>query len=215
MSALLQLRALHKSFGDRLILELGPLAFEAGRSYVLTGDNGSGKTTLLRMLAGLEPGPIEGLAFEGREVSGYPDRLRRSIVYVHQHPYLFHTSVAANIAYGLKARGVDRRERERLVAEAMRWAGLSEMGATPPEKLSGGEKQRVAVARAEVLQPRMILLDEPTANLDAEARVQTIALVAKLCSENVTVLAACHDRELIELPEIRRLHLEEGRLSAG
>ena len=213
MSTLLRLRALRKVFGDRLILQLGPLALEAGRSYVLTGDNGSGKTTLLRMLAGLEPGPIEGLAFEGREVSGYPDWLRREIVYVHQHPYLFHSSIAANIAYGLKVRAIDRDERERRITRAIRWAGLNEFAGTPPAKLSGGEKQRVALARAEVLQPRMILLDEPTANLDAEARAQTIALIGKLCGENVTVLLACHDRELIELPEIRRLHLEAGRLS--
>jgi tungstate transport system ATP-binding protein len=214
MSALLGLRRLRKLIGGRAMLDLGPLALEAGQGYVLTGDNGSGKTTLLRILAGLEGAEIDGLEFKGRGVSGYPDWLRRQIVCVHQDPYLFHTSIAANIAYGLKARGKGGAEREALVREAVEWAGVDRLAATPPGKLSGGERQRVALARAKVLGARVILLDEPTANLDSEARAQTIALIEKMCRDNVAVVVACHDRELIELPHVQRLHLERGRLDA-
>ena len=96
--------------------------------------------------------------------------------------------------------------------EAIDWAGVREVVAVPPQKLSGGEKQRVALARAKVLAPQLLLLDEPTANLDADGRRRIIELLARLFAEGVSVLIACHDRELIELPGVRRFHLENGKL---
>jgi len=209
MSLLLRLSRLRKSFGARRLLDLDALEFEAGHAYVITGGNGAGKSTLLRVLAGLEPAEIEGLRFQGEPGDA---AARQRIVYVHQHPYLFHTSVAANIAYGLKARGINGAERARLVEEAIAWAGVDALRRVPPGKLSGGEKQRVALARAKVLAPRLYLLDEPTANLDGEGRRQTIELVQKLARDGAAVVMACHDREIIELPEVRRFHLEQGRL---
>ena len=122
------------------------------------------------------------------------------------------TTVAANIGYGLKARHLPKAERETLVKEAMEWAGVDHLNHVPPQKLSGGEKQRVALARAKVLNPKLFLLDEPTANLDAEARRQTIELIQRLCLENNCVLIACHDYELINLPRMRRMTLSDGRL---
>jgi len=211
MSVLLALARLRKSFGDRMLLDLGELVIEAGQAYVITGDNGAGKTTLLRILAGLEPADIEGLRIEGVAHNGA--QVSRQIVYVHQHPYLFQSSVARNIAYGLRARGIDGVKRERLVEEAIAWAGVGHLRNVPPSKLSGGEKQRVAMARAKVLGPRLFLLDEPTANLDGEARAQTIALIRQLVQDKNSLLIACHDRELIELPGTRRFHLENGKLT--
>ena len=213
MSSLLALGALRRAFDGRAVLDIGHLALEAGQGYVMTGSNGSGKTTLLRALAGLEPASIDGLVFEGRPVAGYPDWLRKKIVYVHQQPYLFHTSIAANIGYGLRARGVSGPEYERRVREAMAWAGLGALAATPPAKLSGGEKQKVALARARVLDPRIFMFDEPTASLDGDARAQTIALVGELVDADHCVVVACHDRELIELPHMHRLHLEDGGIA--
>jgi tungstate transport system ATP-binding protein len=211
MSPLLELEHLRKSFGERLLLDLDRLEIEAGLAYVITGGNGCGKTTLLRILAGLEPAEIEGLQFEGKSPAGMAALER--IVYVHQHPYLFNTSVAGNIAYGLKARGVNGAERRRLVEEAIVWAGVGPLRRLPPNKLSGGEKQRVALARAKVLEPRLYLLDEPTANLDGEGRRQAIELVQRLAREGAGVVIACHDREIIELPGVRLFHLENGKLS--
>ena len=214
MSVLLSFRHLRKSYGERRLLDLGPFALGAGEAYVITGDNGSGKTTLLRILAGLEPGDIEGFAFRGVPLTHgrLPEQVRHDIVYVHQHPYLFHTSVAANIAYGLKARGVAGERRRAQVDAALDWAGVRDVAGVPPQKLSGGEKQRVALARAKVLKPSLFLLDEPTANLDGEARAQAIALIRQLVEDNSSLLIACHDRELIELPGMRRFHLENGKL---
>lgn len=214
MTPLLALRGLTKAYAGRTVLDVKELALDAGQSYVLTGDNGSGKSTLLRALAGLEPVTCSACEFHGRHYSlqDSPEALRREIVYVHQHPYLFRSSIEDNIAYGLKARGVNGAQRERLVGEAIEWAGVGHLRAVPPQKLSGGETQRVALARAKVLGPRLFLLDEPTANLDGEARGQVIALIRQLVQDEGSLLIACHDRELIELPGMRRFHLEGGKL---
>jgi len=211
---LLAVSELTKSFGERRLLSIDQLTLTAGKSYVLTGENGSGKSTLLRIVAGIETpdsgvGHYRGQRFDWKP---YPDWLRREVIYVHQHPYLFHTSVADNIAYGLRARRVDLRQREGMVAAAVAWARLEHLLATAPQKLSGGERQRVALARAWVLAPKVLLLDEPTANLDAESRQQTIALLRAFCTPQSTTVVACHDRDVIALPEMQPLHLAGGQI---
>ena len=216
-SALLSIAVLKKSFGVRQLLDIANLHLEAGKIYALTGDNGSGKSTLLRILAGLEkPDALHG-RFENKTVSGadYLPELRREIIYVHQHPYLFNTSVAANIEYGMKMRGIDKGQRQRLADDAILWAGLQHVINVAPKRLSGGEKQRVALARAKVLSPRLLLVDEPTANLDRAAREQIVELLRQTASANNCVVVACHDREIIDLPEVIILHLEGGRISAS
>jgi tungstate transport system ATP-binding protein len=200
---------LKKSFGARALFDIERLAIEKGRTYILTGPNGSGKTTLLRILAGLERAQAGELRFRDGPLHG----LHRSIVYVHQHPYLFHTSLRHNLEYGLKCHGIQPAERRRRVDEAIVWAGLSPHVGTPPASLSGGEKQRAALARARALQPDLLLLDEPTSNLDTDGRAQTIALLGQLRDEKRTVIVACHDQEVIALAGIHRLRLEDGRLS--
>jgi tungstate transport system ATP-binding protein len=212
------LERLQKRYGARSVLDIETLELQTGRSYALTGDNGAGKTTLLRVMAGLEPAEVAFGRYLGRPVdlgAAYPDWLRRNVIYVHQHPYLFRCSVKENIAYGLRARGMPRREREQLVREAVAWAGVGHLLGTPAQSLSAGEKQRVALARARVLKPRLFLLDEPTANLDAEARRQTMALIRDLCHADGTAVIACHDREVLQVAGIRRLHLEGGRIEHG
>lgn len=212
--SLLVVEGVRKSFGARRILDVLKLELAAGESYALTGENGSGKTTLLRILAGLEAAEVDVCRFDGKTVDlqCYPGWLRRDVIYVHQHPYLFRGSIADNIAYGLKARGLAHSVRTRLVQEAIAWAGVGNLLNVPPHSLSGGEKQRVALARARVLHPRLFLLDEPTANLDAEARQQTMRLIRDLCDANSTVVLACHDREIIELPHMHRLQMENGKI---
>ena len=208
------IEALTKRFGARTVLDLAGLALQAGASYALTGDNGAGKTTLLRVMAGLEPAELARARYRGRDVDlrAYPEWLRREVIYVHQHPYLFRTSVKDNIGYGLRVRATPRRERERLVHEAVRWARVEHLLDSPVHRLSAGEKQRVALARARVLKPRVFLLDEPTANLDIESRQQTVALIRDLCDADGVALIACHDQEIIQLPGICRLHLQDGQI---
>ena len=214
MKPLLTMHALRKSYGERRLFDIDRLDIDAGSACVLTGANGSGKSTLLRMLGGLERCDGCSVEVDGRKLPlyPYPAPLRRAIVYVHQHPVMFSTSVGHNIAYGLLARGTPRAEVRALVAEAMDWAGVAHLVGSDPARLSGGEKQRVALARARVLQPRLLLLDEPTANLDGAAREQVLALIPTLVEQGRSVIVACHDRDLIGLPGMRRLKLREGRL---
>lgn len=217
MTALvLELNSITKNFPQRELLRGVDLALNSGNSYVLTGDNGCGKTTLMRIIAGLEPASGGAMHFEGKEVDldRYPEALRQRMTYVHQQPYLFHTSIAHNIAYGLKTRGVRKEPRERLVADAIAWAGVGHLRDVAPHKLSGGERQRVALARAKVLNSHLLLFDEPTANLDSEARRHAIDLIDELRGGDVTVLIACHDREIIDMPGMKRLHLAAGRVAA-
>ena len=216
MTALLEIRELRKAFGARPLFHIDALRIQHGGAYVLTGMNGSGKSTLLRILAGLEPAQCSQVRFMGRPVrlSPSPPEMRSTVIYVHQHPVMFSTSVAANIAYGLLARGGCRRDVEHLVEEAMAWAGVSHLRNRAPQALSGGEKQRVALARARVLAPKLLLLDEPTANLDGDAREKVMALIPSLTAAGSSVIVACHDRDLIAMRGAQRLKLQEGRLQA-
>jgi tungstate transport system ATP-binding protein len=213
--ALLGVRGLRKRHGDRLLFDIDRLEVATHSAYVLTGMNGAGKSTLLRVLGGLERAEIDSLRFAGEDVlrvHPYPRALRRAIVYVHQHPILFSTSVADNIGYGLVVRGEKPETVKPVVDEAMAWAGVEHLRDTDPTRLSGGEKQRVALARAKVLQPRLLLLDEPTANLDGAAREQVIALIPTMIEAGSSVIIACHDRDLINLPGVQRLKLRDGHL---
>ncbi len=211
---LLEAAGVVRCLGGRRVLDGLALSVACGKDYVLSGDNGSGKSTLLRILSGLEPADAGVLRLAGEEtrLPLYPDGWRLRVVYVHQHPYLFNTSVGANIAYGLQARGESGEGLRHKVEEAIDWAGVRDLVGVPPHKLSGGEKQRVALARAKVLAPRLLLLDEPTANLDTDGRRRVLDLLTGLRANGVSVLIACHDREIIQLCGTERLHLEQGKL---
>ena len=210
-ASLFSLAKLDKRFGQRVLFEDTRLELEAGSGYVLTGPNGSGKTTLLRIAAGLEPAERGQLSFrsESSTTADYPEEWRHEIVYVHQQPYLFHTSIEKNLEYGLARRAIPPAERNARVRDALAWAGLEDKRDVPPHKLSGGEKQRAALARAKVLNSTLLLLDEPTANLDGEARKQVLELVTSLCIENHTVVVASHDPEIMRLAILNRLHLSD------
>ncbi|MBC8022448.1 MAG: energy-coupling factor ABC transporter ATP-binding protein [Burkholderiales bacterium] len=216
MSALVSISRAAKAHAGKRLLDIGQLSLAAGDLIVLSGDNGSGKSTFLKIIAGLEPADALGLRCGGfdADASRYPRELRRLIVYVHQHPYLFNTSIADNIRYGLRLRRTPADDRERRVEEAIAWAGVSHLRGVAPSRLSGGEKQRVALARAKVLMPRVLLVDEPTANLDTQARAQVIELLRRTATGDNCVVVACHDRELLELPGAKRWHLEDGKVRA-
>lgn len=214
---LMALQGLRKAHGDRLLLEIDALNLTHGSTYLLLGENGAGKTTLLRILAGLESAQAGVFTFDGIRYDQARERARLAprVVYLHQHSYLFHTSVVANIEYGLRIQGVARRERQELVRREMEWAGIQHLADVPPHKLSGGEKQRVALARARALKPELLLLDEPTSNLDDAAREQVAGLIRQMRDANNCVVIATHDKDLMVLDEAVKLRLDAGRLSIG
>jgi tungstate transport system ATP-binding protein len=214
VAAVIEVDGLSKSWAGKPVLRIPRLRLEAGASYVLSGDNGAGKSTLLRILAGMEAARIERFSFEGRVLrqQQLPAGVRLQIGFVHQHPYMLSGSVRANVEYGLRVRGVPRVQRSRFAQQALEWAGMADLADAPAQRLSGGEKQRVALARVRAFSPHVYLLDEPTANLDVDGRRRVIELIAQLADENRVVMLACHDQEMISLPGVVRLHLENGRL---
>ena len=162
-----RLQNVTKAYNGRRVLEVDQLKIQRGEIFALVGPSGAGKSTLLRLLNFLEP-PTEGrirfLDVEFGPGQAMPLRLRRRVTTVFQRPILLNRSVQANIAYGLGLRG--QRETEENVSRALEQVGLSGLARQRARTLSGGEAQRVALARAIVLQPDVLLLDEPTANLD-------------------------------------------------
>jgi tungstate transport system ATP-binding protein len=216
MSSLISLYGIQKKIGQHLLLDIEHLRLEPASAYVLTGINGAGKTSLLRILCGLESASIGNASFLGNDLrwSPYPKILRDAIVYVHQHPIMFSTTVAKNISYGLKARGIPTAHHASAVQHAMQWAGITHLAERQANTLSGGEKQRVALARAKVLRPKLLLLDEPTSNLDGEAREQVLALIPELIKDGSSVMMVCHDRDLIAAPGAHRLKLRDGKLES-
>jgi ABC-type sulfate/molybdate transport systems ATPase subunit len=170
MGAVLTLRGVRQTRGGREVLAIDELDVPAGERLAVLGPNGAGKTTLLRLLAGLEAPAAGSVEIDGVPVHEAGLDFRRRIGYATQRPGLLSTSVIRNVELPLRWRGLDgpRRRSAALAAlERLNVAGLADRKAL---SLSGGEAQRVSLARAFALQPQLLLLDEPAAGLDAEAR---------------------------------------------
>jgi tungstate transport system ATP-binding protein len=165
MTPAFRLESIRQSYAGRTVLDLDELEVRRGEVLALVGPSGSGKSTLLRLLNFLETPTAGTLQYEGRKADGErtPLELRRQVTTVFQQTALQKTSVRANVAYGLRLRGL---RADGQVDGLLETVGLSELAGAPARRLSGGEKQRVALARALIFRPRVLLLDEPTANLD-------------------------------------------------
>ena len=163
-----RLDKLTKKYQNRTVLQINRLDIYAGEILAVVGPSGAGKSTLLRHLNFLEHPTKGSLTFGHKLWNGTPPPLdvRRKVTTVFQQPVLLNRSVAANVAYGLKARGKRGKPVQQAVAEALDQVGLGDLAGASARTLSGGEAQRVALARALVIQPRVLLMDEPTANLD-------------------------------------------------
>lgn len=215
---LLRLRHLQKTVPrGRRILDIDTLSIYPGKCLLLTGPNGSGKTTLLKILSGLEtPDDMTRtfVHYDDWQLSWKAARHRYcpDVIYLHQQAYLFDNTVIENVRYGLHGRGLVREEIARRVHRALEWAGLSHLAQRNARELSGGEKQRVALTRALVLQPRVLLLDEPFSGLDENARSRTGFLIQRIKSENVAVIITSHELQPVAGIADRHLELQNGRL---
>ncbi len=195
----LRARDLRKSFPTGFTLEVEELTLRPGGFYGFVGPNGAGKTVLFEALSLLAP-PDEGeVELQGERIfpqAGGWRRTRREMALVMQSPYLFRGTVQQNVAYGLRARGVRGEELTRRVQTALARLGLGAIAGTDIRHLSGGEVQRAAIARALVLVPEVLFLDEPTAHVDAEHACTIEKLLQELRRETrMTVLLSTHDLE--------------------
>jgi ABC-type sugar transport system ATPase subunit len=189
------LAGVRKDYGEITALRGLDLEAADGELLVLLGPSGSGKSTILRIVAGLEEATAGSISIGGREVTRVPPA-DRNVSMVFQNYALFpHLDVAANIGFGLTARGMPRREVAERVAEAATLAGCDGFLERKPFRLSGGERQRVALARALARRPDVFLLDEPLSNLDAQLRAATRAELKALHQRvGGTTLYVTHDQ---------------------
>jgi putative spermidine/putrescine transport system ATP-binding protein len=209
----LSLDALTRRFRDKLAVDALSLEIASGELVALMGASGSGKTTTLRMVAGYEPPDSGRVWLEGTDITNRPPRAR-GFGMVFQHYALFpHMTVGENVAFGLEARGVAKKERSARAAAALANVGLAGAAPRPIQSLSGGEQQRVALARALVIEPPVLLLDEPLSNLDPNLRRTTRnELRAMLRRLGLTALFVTHDQEDAFAVADRVALMDSGRL---
>jgi len=205
--------------GGRVALEDVSFTAAKGEFLFLTGASGAGKTTLLKLIFREETASDGQIIVGGRNVGSLPRAkvpfLRRSIGVVFQDFKLVgRKTVFENVSYLPKILGLGREVQKRKAYEALRRVGLAHrMNAFPPE-LSGGEKQRVAIARSLIHEPEILLADEPTGNLDPDLSAEILELLLEIHRRGTTVLLATHDRDLIRRAHRRVLTLDRGHLVA-
>lgn len=196
MNAAAQFVSVSQVFGDFTAVDDIDLSIPAGRLTTLLGPSGCGKTTSLRMLAGYTRPTSGRILIDGVDATTTPPE-KRGLGMVFQSYALFpHMTVADNVGYGLRLRGVATAERRERVAESLELVGLGHLSARKPRALSGGQQQRVALARAIAIRPKLLLLDEPLSNLDARLRVQMRSEIRRIQNETgLTVVLVTHDQD--------------------
>lgn len=212
--ASVSLTDLEKSYGGVPAVARVSFDIQSGEFLTLLGPSGSGKTTTLMMMAGFETPTAGDIAVDGASVVAVPP-YRRNLGMVFQNYALFpHLSVAENVGFALKQRGVPKAERARLVGEALELVRLPGYSERYPRQLSGGQQQRVAVARAIVFKPRLLLLDEPLGALDKQLRENLQIEMRRLHAElGITFVLVTHDQEEALTMSDRIAVMNEGKVA--
>ena len=193
------------------------LAIGKGEFLFLTGPSGAGKSTFLRLLLREELPTHGSIKVAGRDVSAlrgaHVQAYRRTIGFVFQDFRLIpRFTVFQNVSFVMRVLGVHTAVQQRKTFQVLKWVGLQHRLHAYPEELSGGEQQRVAVARALVNDPQLVLADEPTGNLDPDLSLEIMNLFREINARGTTVVVATHDRELIQRVGRRAITLEHGRI---
>ncbi len=208
-----RLDSVRKNYGEAVAVDRIDLEIARGEFFTLLGPSGSGKTTTLRLIGGFER-PDSGAVFlAGRDVTAIPP-YARDVNTVFQDYALFpHMTVAENVGYGLRVKGVPRHERRERVEEALDLVRLGRLGERRPAQLSGGQRQRVALARAIVNRPRVLLLDEPLGALDLKLRQEMQIELKRIQREvGITFVYVTHDQEEALTMSDRLAVFNEGRV---
>ena len=211
---LLVFRGIEKTFAETNILRNVDISLYPGKCILLSGNNGSGKTTLLKIIAGLETPSRAEIELSGKSHSWKSTirSIRREIIYLHQQPYLLSGTVESNVSYGLRFTHLNRKQLRESVKEALEWAGLANLAKHQAKTLSGGVQQRVAFTRAWILKPKVLLLDEPMANMDIESREQACDLLKRMKSEGMSIVITSHDTNIIDGLIDSHFSLSDGKL---
>jgi putative spermidine/putrescine transport system ATP-binding protein len=192
----LRLDGIRKNYGTVAAVAGVDLVIEEGEFFTLLGPSGSGKTTLLRLIAGFERPDSGRIHLGGRDVTDVPPYARDTNTVFQDYALFPHMTVAENIGYGLRIKGVPRAAREKRVQRALEMVRLAGLGHRRPNQLSGGQRQRVAVARAVINEPEVLLLDEPLGALDLKLRQEMQIELKQIQQEvGITFIYVTHDQE--------------------
>ncbi|MFC0238251.1 ABC transporter ATP-binding protein [Fictibacillus phosphorivorans] len=204
---------IRKVYKDKEVLNVNQLSVKRGEIISVVGPSGTGKSTLLRLIAGLEKTDTGEIKIDGEYLTNVPPQ-QRPVVYMFQESLLFpHMNVLENVAFGLKMAKVSKNKRYDKSKEMMKRVGLEGLESRFPHEISGGQKQRAALARSLIVHPKVLLLDEPFSSLDTELRKETRRWIKHLLkSENITVLFVTHDLEEAMAFGDRVAVLNEGKL---
>ena len=215
MKTVAELTNVTKAYGNKIVLDAINLKIHEGEILALLGPNGSGKTTILKILAFIENPSSGEVTFQGEKVNfKKTEKVRLQSTLVFQKTTVFGTSVYNNIAYGLKLRKVSKETRDREVKKALKLVKLEGFEKRNARNLSGGEQQRVAIARALVLKTKLLLLDEPTANLDPKnAGILEEVIDTVNREDKITIVMATHNMfQAKKLPH-RIALMDEGKIT--
>jgi tungstate transport system ATP-binding protein len=215
MNSLYELHDITKLYDGRKVLEIPHFALTKGSVCGIMGPNGAGKTTLLSILAFLFSPTSGTISWEGTNADTLDKHiLRKKVTLINQNPYLFNTTVWKNVAYGLKIRGIKREERKQKVKECLNLVGLPDFEKRMARALSGGETQRVAIARALAIDPKVLILDEPTANVDRHGVEQLEIILRELNKKfGITIIVATHDTNQVYRLADEVIYLFDGRIA--
>ncbi len=182
--------------------------------YIITGENGAGKTTLMRILAGIEKPDSAKIRINGGTALSWRScrsRLSQSLMYLHQQPYMLAGSLRRNLEFTAKLNPAII-DRVAAVEQVLQWARLEALESQQAVSLSGGQQQRVALARARLRNPQILLLDEPTANLDSDGRDRTLKMLKAFLKSGTAVVIATHDPSIFTNLKGHGLHIEDQKL---
>lgn len=207
------IEGVRKQFGDVIAVSDFSLEVPGGEFLTLLGPSGCGKTTLLRMIAGLEDVSAGRILIDGSDVTHVPANRRDTSIMFQNYALFPHKTILDNIAFGLKVRGVARSERERRARELLDFIHLPDVGLRKPGQLSGGQSQRVALARSLVIQPAILLLDEPLGALDADLRRHMQLELKRIQRQvGITFIYVTHDQEEALTMSDRIVVMRSGRI---
>ena len=204
------MKGVEKNYGAIKALNDINLEVMGGKTTTLIGVNGAGKTTLLRVIAGLEERDRGSISLGSEDMNG--KKLRQIATLVFQKTVMFNRSVYGNLAYGLKIRGREDSEIKGKIGQELLAVGLDNFEKRKAKKASGGEQQRIALARAFLLNPRILLLDEPTANLDPNSTTMIERAITSRKKEDEIIIMATHNLAQAKRLADEIIHIHNGRI---